>query len=279
MWAAAAAAAIGVVGGAISAKAQKKAASQASAAQTQAAEAGIAGQLEATKLSIAAQEKATALSLAEQRRQFDAAQALLRPYVGAGTTALGQQQALIGASGPQAQAAAIQAIEQGSEYGTLVRQGEEALLQNASATGGLRGGNIQGALAQFRPEILNSLINQQYGRLSGLSTMGQNAAVGQATQGANFASNVGNIYGTQAANIGNLYGTQAVNTGNLYGQIGAAQAGGALARGQATADMFGGIASGFGYLAGQGAFDNLFGGSNLAPATSIRPQQSPRNRI
>jgi hypothetical protein len=254
MWAAAAAAAIGVVGSAVSARAQKKAASQATAAQTQASEQAIA-----------AQREAAALSLAEQQRQFDAAQALLKPYVGAGTTALGQQQALIGSSGPQAQAAAIRAIQQGSEYGTLVRQGEEALLQNASATGGLRGGNIQGALAQFRPEILNSLINQQYGRLSGLSTMGQNAAVGQASQGMNFAANVGNIYGTQAANVG-----------NLQGQIGAAQAGGALARGQATADMFSGIAGGIGYLGGQGVFDNLFGGSYMAPETSIRSRPSPR---
>jgi hypothetical protein len=94
--------------------------------------------------------------------------------------------------------------------------------------------------------------------------MGQNAAVGQATQGMNFAGNVGNIYGTQAANVG-----------NLQGQIGAAQAGGALAQGQATANLFGGIASGAGYLAGQGAFDGLFGGSSLAPATSIRPMQRP----
>ena len=244
---------VGLAGSALSARAQKKAASQATAAQTQSSEAAIAAQREATELSIA-----------EQRRQFDAAQELLKPYVGAGTTALGQQQALIGASGPQAQAAAIQAIQQGSEYGTLVRQGEEAILQNAAATGGLRGGNIQGALAQFRPEILNSLINQQYGRLGGLSTMGQNAAVGQATQGMNFASNVGNIYGGQATNVG-----------NMYGQIGAAQAGGALAKGQATADMFGGIASGFGYLAGQGAFNNMFGGSNLAPASSPRTRPAP----
>jgi hypothetical protein len=270
-----AAAGIGLVGSAVSARAQSKAASQATAAQTQASEAAIAGQLEATRLSLAAQKEAAELSLAEQRRQFDAAQALLKPYVGAGTTALGQQQALIGASGPQAQAAAIQAIQRGPEFGTLVRQGEEAILQSASATGGLRGGNVQEALAKFRPEILSGLINQQYGRLGGLASMGQNAAVGQATQGMNFAGNVGNIYGTQATNVGNIYGTQAANVGNLQGQIGAAQAGGALAQGQATANLFGGIASGAGYLAGQGAFDGLFGGSSLAPATSIRPMQRP----
>lgn len=270
-----AAAGIGLVGSAVSARAQSKAAKQATAAQTQASEAAIAGQLEATKLSLAAQKEAADLSLAEQRRQFDAATALLKPYVGAGTTALGQQQALIGASGPQAQAAAIQAIQQGPEFGALVRQGEEAILQSASATGGLRGGNVQESLAKFRPEILSGLINQQYGRLGGISSMGLGAAGGQATAGMQFGQNVSGIYGTQAANVANLYGTQAVNVGNQYGQIGAAQAGGALAQGQASANLFGGIASGAGYLAGQGAFDNLFGGSSLAPATSIRPMQRP----
>ena len=248
-----AAAGIGLVGSAVSARAQSKAAKQATAAQTQASEAAIA-----------AQREATALSLAEQQRQFDATKALLQPYVGAGTTALGQQQALIGASGPQAQAAAIQAIQQGPEFGTLVRQGEEAILQSAAATGGVRGGNVQEALAKFRPEILSGLINQQYGRLGGISSMGLGAAGGQASAGMQYAGNVGNIYGAQATNIG-----------NQFGQIGAAQAGGALAQGQATANMFGGIASGLGYVAGQGGFNNLFGSGSLAPATSIRPMQRP----
>jgi hypothetical protein len=78
-----------------------------------------------------------------------------------------------------------------------------------------------------------------------------------------------------AGDVANIYGTQAVNVGNLQGLIGSAQAGGALAQGRATADMFSGIAGGFGDLAGRGAFDGLFGGASLAPATSIRPMQRP----
>jgi len=101
----------------------------------------------------------------------------------------------------------------------MVRQGENALLQNASATGGLRGGNVQSALAQYRPQILSDLINQQYGRLGGLSQMGQAAAGGQAVAGQSMASNVG----------------------NLFGQQGAALAGGQLAQGQTVQNAMSGV--------------------------------------
>ena len=200
VWMAAATLGSAVIGGVV----QSNAARSAAGAQTEAAEAGIA----------------------EQRRQFDLIQGLLEPYVGAGESALLQQMALGGMSGPEAQQAAIAAIEGGQEFETLTRSGEEAILQNASATGGLRGGNVQGALAQFRPQVLSSLINQQYGRLGGLTTLGQNAAVG-------------------TGNAGMQTGT---NIANLYGQQGAAAAGSALATGSAWGNALGGM----GTLAGRG---------------------------
>ena len=58
----------------------------------------------------------------------------------------------------------------------MVFQGENAMLQNAAATGGLRGGNLQGALAKFRPQVLSQLINQRMAQLGGLAGMGQQAA-------------------------------------------------------------------------------------------------------
>jgi hypothetical protein len=167
----------------------------------------------------------------EQRRQFDAVQELLRPYVEAGTGALSQQAALIGVGGAEAQRSAIQALEQGPEFQALTRQGEQAILQQAAATGGLRGGNIQGALAQFRPQILSGLIEQQYGRLGGLATAGQNAAAGVGTAGMRSGESIS----------------------NLMQQAGAAQAGGMLASAQTWGNTLGslGMAAGRG-LAFQG---------------------------
>ena len=91
---------------------------------------------------------------------------------------LGAQEDLLGLNGADAQGRAISQIENSPYFSGLVKQGENAILQNASATGGLRGGNTQAALAQFRPNMLAAAIDQQYQRLGGLTSLGQNAAAG-----------------------------------------------------------------------------------------------------
>ncbi|WP_337080760.1 hypothetical protein [Acinetobacter pittii] len=199
-------AAVGAVAANRSASAQKKAAREASEAQTESSQAAID----------------------EQKRQFDAVQELMKPYVNAGTGALAGQQDLLGLNGAAKQQTAINAINSSPAMQTYLQQGENAILQNASATGGLRGGNIQSALSQFRPQLLNQLINQQYQNLGGLTSIGQNSAAG-----------VGNA-GMQSAN----------NIGNLLTQMGAAQAGNAMAQGQASANQWASIGNIAGQLGG-----------------------------
>lgn len=149
----------------------------------------------------ATQGAAAEKGIAEQRRQFDALVELMAPYVAAGVPAIEAQQALIGLRGPEAQQAAIKGISEGETFKEFARQGEEAILQRASATGGLRGGNIQQALGQFRPELLSKLIDQQYTQLGGLTTLGQASAAGQATSGISSASNISNLLANQGAAI------------------------------------------------------------------------------
>lgn len=222
---------------------------------------GLGGAVEgsqATSGASQAQSGAAQQSIDEQRRQFDAVQKLLQPYVAAGQPALAQQQAFLGLQGPQAERDAIARITGGETYKAMAQQGEDALLQRASATGGLRGGNIQAALGQFRPQLLSSLIEQQYSRLGGLTALGQQSATGVGTAGM----------------------TTGANVGNLLGQQGAAQAGGILGRQNA---LTGGINQAFGAVSGAGGFGNLFGGSgnnglNIGTAlkydTNIGSQQS-----
>ena len=218
---------LGIGAALIGARSQKKAASSAAAAQSASAQSGID----------------------EQRRQFDTALRLLKPYREAGRSALSGQLALAGRSGKKAERQAIQRIVQGPQFKTLVRQGEQGILQNASATGGLRGGNTQAALAQFRPQVLSGLINQQFSNLGGIAGLGQASAAG----GAAAAQNAG------------------ANVAGLLGQQGAAQAGGALASGQASANLAsqvaGGLAQGFGNIGGGGfgespIFNGAFGGGS-----------------
>jgi hypothetical protein len=187
-------------------------------------------QADAAESAAAAQSGAAQAGIEEQRRQFDAVQKLLQPYVSAGTPALEAQQAFLGLQGPEAERAAIERIRGGETFQALASQGEEALLQRASATGGLRGGNIQGALAQFRPALLSSLIDQQYGRLGGMTALGQQSAAGVGTAGLQTG----------------------VNVSNLLGQQGAAQAGAEIAQGKAFGAIPAAISGGLGLFSGLG---------------------------
>jgi hypothetical protein len=223
------------VGGAtlVSGLAQADAAGDAAAAQTQASEAGIA----------------------EQRRQFDKVQELLKPYVEAGTgaieglepfaqagaPALQAQQALLGLAGPEAQRKAIADLAAGPQMQALVQQGENALLQQASATGGLRGGNIQAALAQFRPQVLSELIGQQYSRLGGLTALGQETT-----------SNLARLGQASAAGTGAAAQESGANIASLLAQQGAAQAGAQMAQGRAFASIPAAISGGLGIFSGLG---------------------------
>lgn len=209
---------------------------------------------QAAERGAATQAAASGAGIDEQRRQFDELVKLMSPYVTAGTESLRglspfvqagqqafqQQQAIAGLLGPERQRQAIANIEQGADYQSQIQAGEQAILQRASATGGLRGGNVQAALGEFRPALLQQAIEQQYGRLGGfagaglgitenLYARGQAAAAGQAAQGI----------------------TSATNIANLLGQQGAATAGGQIAAGNVNRQAFGDllgiakVASGF----------------------------------
>ncbi len=206
-WVAVGAAAVGVIGSAVVSGSQKGAAQDAANAQSSSSQAQID----------------------ESRRQFDEIRKMLEPYTDVGVAALEQQRYLAGLSGPEYQQYGMNVIEQSPMFTSLAKQGENAILQNASATGGLRGGNTQAALAQFRPQLLNQLIEQQYNRLGGLATSGQNSAVGVGTAGQNSSNQII----------------------NALGQQGAAQAGGALAQGRAQAGLYGGLAQAAGAAFGK----------------------------
>ena len=129
-------------------------------------------------------------------------------------------------SGAEQQQAAISQFEQSPMFQALARQGEMGITQNASATGGLRGGNVQGALAQFRPALLNQQIQQQFQNLGGISALGQSSAAGVGAGGMQAANQIGNAY-TQAgqAQAGGYLG-QANAFNKALGQIGGFAAGG-----------------------------------------------------
>ncbi|WP_298065858.1 hypothetical protein [uncultured Acinetobacter sp.] len=204
MPAVAVAAGLGVAGSVYSAHQGNKAADRAADAQTAAAQMGVE----------------------ENRRQFDFIQELMKPYVDSGKTALNQQMGMLGLNGAAAQQQAIGALQNSPFFQAQLNQGTNAILQNASATGGLRGGNTQAALAQFAPQLLQQTYQNQLSNLGGLSSMGLGAATG----------------------TGNAAQNTAAQNSELFGNMGQAQAGAYLARAQNNQDMIGSLAGAAGRL-------------------------------
>lgn len=159
--------------------------------------------------------------------QYGRAEGRARPVTAATAGQKGSlqlQQDLIGMNGNAAQQAAYDQIQNSAGFKAQLQQGQNAMLQSAAATGGLRGGNTQAAMAQFAPALLNQAIGAQYQNLGGITSLGQNSAAMQGNAGMNSANQISNLYQSQGANT----------------------AGYQLARGQANANMIGSVAGGIG---------------------------------
>ena len=175
--------------------------------------------------------------IAESRNQFNAVREVLTPFITAGNSALGPlqqyqstglqamqgQRDLIGLNGGGSQNSAIQGLSNSPEMAAYLQQGENAMLQNASATGGLRGGNTQAAMAQFRPQLLAGLISQQYDRLGGLAGVGANTSSMLYQSGQSAAAGVGNAGMQVASQVGSALSGYSQGVGNAFSQSGAAQ--------------------------------------------------------
>ena len=155
-------------------------------------------------------------ALGEEHRQFDLTRSDYAPAREAGTAALGAEGDLVGLHGGGVQASAIEALRNSPLFQSLFRTGQEAVLQNASATGGVRGGNTIRSLADFGSDTLAQVIQQQLSRLGGIADRGMAAVGGTANSGDSI--------------------TQAI--AQLLGQQGQVRAGGILTRGGITNGMF-----------------------------------------
>lgn len=159
----------------------------------------------ASKNAQAAQVDALNRSIAEQQRQFDLTRSDYAPYLATGLSGLSGLGDLIGVNGDAAQSAGLINIQNSPALASIIRNGEEAILQNGAATGGLRGGNMQSSLANFRGDAFADQLQQQIARLAGLAGLGQGSTDAVSSFGANKANNVSDflnqIGGANASNI------------------------------------------------------------------------------
>lgn len=166
--------------------------------------------------------------------------------------------------GIEQQRQAIQQIEQGPLYQELAKQGEEAILAAASATGRRGSEGTQSALARYRPQLLNQLIEQQYARLGGLSNVGQTSAqnllslgqasaAGQAGLASQSANAISGLLASQgAAQAAGIQGAAAGQAAGIGG-IGSALSGGL--QNYALMNMLGTGGGGLGYESFAGSGD------------------------
>ena len=118
------------------------------------------------------------LALTQQRTSglYDKGIGYYEPYTQAGIGAYNQQAALSGALGPEAQQSAYAAYQQSPGVAFAQQEAERAILRNASALGGLGGGNVRDELSRRAVGTYMQDFQNQFGRLGDVSAQGYNAA-------------------------------------------------------------------------------------------------------
>lgn len=157
---------------------------------------GISGG-KAAKKAAQTQSEAYQKGIDEQHRQFDTTQANFKPYQDAGGKGLSGLLDLLGLNGNQTQGLAIDGLKSSPAFTSLYNTGSDTILQNAAATGGLRGGNTQNSLANFGSNLLSTVIQQQLGSLGGLVNTGVGAVNSVGGFGQQTANNVAGLLGAQ----------------------------------------------------------------------------------
>lgn len=129
----------------------------------------------ATKKAAQLQYDAAIKGVDETARQFDLTRGDYASEQAAGESALKRLLSLVGLGGAEEQQTEIAGLRESPLFKSLYRSGEDAILANASATGGLRGGDTQASLYDLGEDTLSSVIRQQLADYAGIVGIGTGA--------------------------------------------------------------------------------------------------------
>ena len=197
---------------------------------------GVAGVAAAAGTAYAGHEAAGATrdasnaAVAEQQSALQQQAELSAPYRAVGQDAIGQYEALLG-TGPGSNAQTIQqALANTPGYQFTQQQGQQGILNAASASGGVSGNTLT-ALDRYNTDLADQTYQNALHNAQGAVGMGQAAAAGQAQNVGQAASNISSTLVNQGNNIANIdIGTAAGiskaigGTANNVIEIGALQA-------------------------------------------------------
>jgi hypothetical protein len=155
-------------------------------------------------------------AIGEQQGQMAQNRTDEAPYTGFGSASIGGLGDLLGLNGPDAAAKAIAALKASPMYQSLYNTGQESVLQNASATGGVRGGNTQGALYELGSNTLSDVIQNQIKNLFGGASLGQQATGQLGNLNQQGANNIASGY----TSIGNALSNKTLGQQQVWNNLG-----------------------------------------------------------
>lgn len=155
-------------------------------------------------------------AIAEQQGQMEQNRSDFAPYTGFGASAIGPLGDLLGLNGPDKAAAAMAALKSSPMFTSLFNTGQEAVLQNASATGGVRGGNVQTALAENGENVFAKVIQDQIDRLMGGAQLGAQSTGQLINVNQQGANNISSGY----TSIGNALSNKTLGQQQVWNSLG-----------------------------------------------------------
>lgn len=188
-----------------------------------------------------------------------------RPFMQQGQGANSMQAALSGALGPAAQAEAFRNFNSSPGQQFLQDRGEQAVLRNASATGGLGGGRVMQELQRQGIGFAQQDLNDQFARLGNVADRGMQGAQGIGQLAGIGAGVKGQLAGQGAALLGGLGEAGGMAGAQLFRGTGQDVAAGRTNAGNRIADSVAGATSALSNLRdqqGRGASDMIGGGAN-----------------
>jgi hypothetical protein len=150
-----------------------------------------------------ATQNASNASIAEQQTALQQQATLSQPYRDVGTAAIPQYENLLGI-GPNANSTTIQQALAGTPgYQFTQQQGEQGILNAASAAGGVSGNTLT-ALDRYNTGLADNTYQNAVNNAQGAVGMGQAAAAGQAQNVGQAAGNISSTLINQGNNLANI---------------------------------------------------------------------------
>lgn len=157
----------------------------------------------------------TQAGIASQQRGLDQSLGYGAQYRDAGGTSLSQMQQL---SDPSGRANILSDYYGGDEFAQLSSQQEEQAMRNAAATGGMRSGTNQVALASIAPQLGQQYLGDLYNQNAGIANLGYGASSQAASSALQTGYNQGQLQFQGAQAVGQGYQNAAYATGQGYQQ-------------------------------------------------------------